>query len=247
MAHNDRHDRIEAAEVRLHAVVLRAMRKAFKRYGFTAAGDPQDPTSYAELLVLWERAADAEVFPHLADLFLASASDELVALIPDVDPAFGDDFSDNIRRTYVDQYLSVVRNRVVGIGNSTFKDIVRGIQAGIAEGETPDELADRVRHAMDTTATRAKLIARTEAAAAVNAGDYAVHRELSRTGFEVKRRWLAARDSRTRKSHVAANGQVVGVSEPFVVGGARLKFPGDPEGPAKETIACRCTTQTELA
>lgn len=49
-------------------------------------------------------------------------------------------------------------------------------------------------------------------------------------------------DSRTRPSHVLADGQRVGLTEPFIVGGAPLMFPGDPSGPAGEVISCRCTT-----
>jgi uncharacterized protein with gpF-like domain len=52
--------------------------------------------------------------------------------------------------------------------------------------------------------------------------------------------WIAARDSRTRPSHVSADGQVVQVGQPFQVGGAQLFYPGDPTGPADETIRCRC-------
>ena len=52
--------------------------------------------------------------------------------------------------------------------------------------------------------------------------------------------WIAARDSRTRDSHGLADGQVVPIGQSFSVGGVFLAYPGDPAGPAKETIRCRC-------
>ena len=52
--------------------------------------------------------------------------------------------------------------------------------------------------------------------------------------------WVAARDSRVRESHRSADGQVVPIGQPFTVGGATLAYPGDPAGPAAETIRCRC-------
>jgi uncharacterized protein with gpF-like domain len=51
-------------------------------------------------------------------------------------------------------------------------------------------------------------------------------------------------DERTRDeagaNHVAADGQIVGMNEPFTVSGEKLMFPGDPAGSAKNTIMCRC-------
>jgi len=35
----------------------------------------------------------------------------------------------------------------------------------------------------------------------------------------------------------------VGMNEPFLVGGASLMYPGDPNGPASEIINCRCVAR----
>lgn len=48
-------------------------------------------------------------------------------------------------------------------------------------------------------------------------------------------------DHRTRLDHRLAEGQRVPVGTPFQVGGHELRFPGDPLGPANQTIQCRCT------
>jgi len=64
---------------------------------------------------------------------------------------------------------------------------------------------------------------------------------VSETGVPMESRWMAHIDDRTRRTHRAADGQRVPVGQPFVVGGASLRFPGDPMGPGRETIHCRCT------
>jgi hypothetical protein len=55
------------------------------------------------------------------------------------------------------------------------------------------------------------------------------------------KQWISTEDARTRPTHVAADKQRTLLSEPFVVGGARLLFPGDPRGPAAEVVQCRCS------
>jgi HK97 family phage portal protein len=84
---------------------------------------------------------------------------------------------------------------------------------------------------------RLATIARSETIRASNSGSQALF-----TDWGVKRHeWLATSDNRTRDSHRAADGQVRDITEPFDVGGSKLMYPGDPSGPADETIQCRCT------
>lgn len=84
---------------------------------------------------------------------------------------------------------------------------------------------------------RAERIARTESTGAAN---YAALQALAAEGATHKQ-WLAARDKRTRDSHAEADGQVQPLKEPFLVGDSPLMMPGDPNGPARETVNCRCT------
>lgn len=87
-------------------------------------------------------------------------------------------------------------------------------------------------------AYRTELIARTETMRASNAGATALYRNW---GVKQKE-WLATQDNRTRDSHAEANGQVVGIDEPFLVGGAQMQQPGDGNAPISEFANCRCTT-----
>jgi uncharacterized protein with gpF-like domain len=43
-----------------------------------------------------------------------------------------------------------------------------------------------------------------------------------------------------RPGHIAADGQVVDVDQPFIVEGEALMFPRDPSGSAENTIGCHC-------
>lgn len=58
----------------------------------------------------------------------------------------------------------------------------------------------------------------------------------------VRRIWRSAGDDRVRDTHRVLNGESVGLHDVFQSpSGARLRFPGDPQAPAAETINCRCT------
>lgn len=55
--------------------------------------------------------------------------------------------------------------------------------------------------------------------------------------------WVAELDDRTRPSHREADGQRAPYSGTFTVGGAELRYPGDPDGPLSEIENCRCHLQ----
>ncbi len=84
---------------------------------------------------------------------------------------------------------------------------------------------------------RSATIARTETH---NAASYATHEQHKGLGLEFRKQWVSTNDDRTRSEHGAANGQVVGMDEPFTIGGAKMEYPGDPKGGAKNVINCRC-------
>lgn len=57
---------------------------------------------------------------------------------------------------------------------------------------------------------------------------------------DIIRRWRSQRDGRVRPTHVKADGQEQLIGEPFEVGTALLRYPGDPDAPMHETANCRC-------
>lgn len=55
-----------------------------------------------------------------------------------------------------------------------------------------------------------------------------------------KKMWVSQKDGVTRDDHFIADGQVVDIDEPFIVGGEMLQYPDDPSGSPEQTINCRC-------
>lgn len=144
------------------------------------------------------------------------------------------------------------RNRLVNVPESVYADVRRATMSAVSDGWAPDELARQVEAILgegDITSWRgrAMTIARTEALSAYNGGRFASYVGLANaTGgtSAYEKIWLATHDHRTRYTHTGPGGgdlQRVPLMAPFVIGDAPMMYPGDPEGPAGETINCRCS------
>ena len=109
--------------------------------------------------------------------------------------------------------------------------------------------ADRIaaRYSDRLLQLRGENISRTEVLGAFNSGNRESLKQAAEQGLvnpdNIQRVWRDASDGRVRDSHVSVDGTVVGMDEPFIVGGAPLMFPGDPSGPAAEIINCRCVAR----
>jgi len=82
------------------------------------------------------------------------------------------------------------------------------------------------------------MVARTGTPGAANFGAQAA---ANATGLILRKDWVAAGGGRTRDDHRRAGGRVVAMDAPFIVGGDRLMYPGDPRGSAEQVINCRCS------
>ena len=60
-----------------------------------------------------------------------------------------------------------------------------------------------------------------------------------------RKTWITREDCRVRPTHVQMHGVTVELSEYFLVGGCRAKYPRDPDLPLKEKINCRCVITIE--
>lgn len=121
-----------------------------------------------------------------------------------------------------------------------------GLQAAREAGEEGLRAAERALSAGLGPAARhntARELAATESAAALNAGQYASHRELYRLEIISHRRWRSMADDRTRPAHRKAHGQTIAANEDFEIDGYRARFPGDPNLPPELRIRCRCTVE----
>jgi SPP1 gp7 family putative phage head morphogenesis protein len=127
------------------------------------------------------------------------------------------------------------------VTDTTYQAIRQAMIDGVAAGEGIPDLAARIEHVFDVaTSSRATTIARTEVVSAYNAGKAAAIAQAP-ADVVAGQEWVATRDGRTRDTHVTVNGQVRAVGQPFSVGSSMMLYPGDPAGPAKETVNCRCT------
>lgn len=129
------------------------------------------------------------------------------------------------------------------VNKTTHARINKIITDALAEkfntGTTQAELTKTIRAGIEAEygfydKFRAARIARTESGIAGNSGFF---EGMKQSGVE-KKRWIASRDEKTRDSHAAADGEEVGIDEPFQVGESLLDHPGDANGPVEEIVNC---------
>ena len=148
----------------------------------------------------------------------------------------------------VNEHLDKFSKKRIKLMNATTKDwIKRTMQAAIDEGLSINQVAKRINEEWaGIDAFRAERIARTEI---ISASNYGSQQGAISTGLDLKKKWLATRDSRTRADHGGADGQVRALDKPYNVGGDKLGFPGDYSlgASADNLVNCRCTEIYEEA
>lgn len=118
-------------------------------------------------------------------------------------------------------------------------ELRKGAKLGETEAQMRDRLLKRVNR-KDFYSWQAARIARTEATVAMNnAQDLA----MISSGAEMDKIWITRMDGRERESHNVANKQKVTQKGLFLVGGSKMKFPGDRTHGAKANLIvnCRCS------
>lgn len=119
------------------------------------------------------------------------------------------------------------------------EQINSAIIQGILQGETIDEIAERLAKITDMNMNAAVRNAATMTTSAQNGGRMDTYKRAQNMGIAVKHRWIATLDGHTRPTHRQCDGEVVEVGLKFSNG---LKFPGDPAGRASEVYNCRCVS-----
>lgn len=121
-----------------------------------------------------------------------------------------------------------------GVANQLITAILQGASLGVLY----NGIKKVIEQNLNSTATIAvNATTRTENMARADAG------EEIKSYYPVKKQWVAVMDSKTRDAHAAANGQIVDIDKPFLVGGENLMYPGDASGSLANIINCRCTTK----
>ncbi len=145
------------------------------------------------------------------------------------------------RRDLIYQFLEEKGATMIkNINDTTVKQLRSELQEGILAGESIPKLRDRVSKVFnEAKGYRATRIARTET---IRASNFGAIEAYNQAGVKMKA-WLATMDDRVRDIHADADGQMVGIDEPFNVGGESLMYPGDYSGSPENTINCRCTIE----
>lgn len=147
---------------------------------------------------------------------------------------------------FVNERLNVSRNLLVRISDEVYRDILTALNGAVAAGGGVQEQETAVRKVLDGTGSenwpaRARTVAVTEVNRAYGYGVVAhglTVQQVDQT--PILKVWDAKDDSRTRRAHEDADGQIRPVSQPFIVDFEPLMAPGDPSGRASNVINCRC-------
>ena len=149
---------------------------------------------------------------------------------------FDSDF-DRKLNLYIEENIGTL---VTDINETTRKRIVDAINTGYNNGLSDAETGTLLRNTIiGFGVARANLIARTETHRTASWANETTAENMNIAG--TKKEWIAIQDARTRVTHSIASGQQIPLDQKFVVGGDRLKYPGDPSGSPGETINCRCS------
>lgn len=202
---------------------------------------PPDPAAVNLTQQAWETSLDDVFMQGMANMLTEKLGAEV-----DVTPRIIE--ADTATTEWRTQYLQDVRNRMVNTPEAVFREIAHEVDLGIQDGDTIQGLRDRVEKQLHNTNTaswqnRAQTVARTESAGAYNATTLqGAKLQARRLGddSELHQVWVSTLDGHTRRSHAAADGQRAPLGGTFRVGHSELRYPGDPRGPAAETINCRC-------
>lgn len=172
--------------------------------------------------------------------FARSQSRELQAEIKRFNPS--DKWVNEINEYF---RLSLFDKVVLPISETTRDIVLKIIQKGQEEGWGTDKIVSYIRkETKELSRWRAKMIVRTETGRAANLGKWKAAQDFK---FETDKKWVSAGDRRVRPqptfspndaNHIILNRENAKLDGLFSNG---LLFPGDPNGPANETINCRCT------
>ncbi len=203
----------------------------------TAAGLPGSRVWQAlqGVFSAWRTFVDGQIMPYLRQTFTDAAEavvDQVLAQWPDWEaPHRGGDLA------Y--EALAGAENHMVGLSTELWENARGALADGFEAGDGVEQLAARVRGAVDMTEARARAAARTEVARAAHAATFDM---IVAAGFTGMKEWLAVLDDRTRPDHRAADGLRVPIGWLFPLGEPPVfgRYPCDRQLPPRESVNCRC-------
>lgn len=124
------------------------------------------------------------------------------------------------------------------------KAVHDAVTKSVKRGDSIPKMAAEIRKVSNRSRANSILVARTETTRIQNISRMDSFHAAERAGVKIRgKEWLATHDDRTRDSHAAIDGEIVGLDEDFSNG---LEYPGDPDGEPEEVCNCRCTVRAVL-
>jgi len=206
-------------------------------------------------MTAWEALGEAEQ-KSLLDAFVGSLANwqsEAQALETLLDPIWKDTYDAgtklaerayNIRGVERPELLTHAKlhggARIRHVTQTTKDNVARIVSNGIESGLSREKMADEILQEYEIESkTRARLIADQETVMTLETGHY----DMMRKSGATQKTWhhRPQKDPRDGSdggpNHVKMDGETVPIDGKFSNG---LRYPCDPDGPAKETIKCRC-------
>lgn len=224
--------------MRIERLARKRLRREFGRYAREAALNPK--TLNRITMEHAERLADilGDAYDPSIRLGVRLAEDQIKKASPSLLEKQDASTEALIDRLLADWIGTRAFTRAASISTASRMAAQDALTEAIAQGLGERETARLIQDAVDNLSRgRSLTIARTETHAATMNSGVAAAKDLGATEKE----WVPIEDDRTRQTHQDANGQTVALTEKFNIGGASLRFPGDPDaGAPGETINCRC-------
>lgn len=115
------------------------------------------------------------------------------------------------------------------------------ILQGVLQGESADQMAQRLMNVSTMNQESALRNARTAVTSAQNKGRVDAMHQCEDDGVIMGKEWIATQDERTREAHAELDRVVVKIDEPFENEIGQIMYPGDPNADPANTYNCRCT------
>lgn len=145
----------------------------------------------------------------------------------------------NITSKVINNYnKNIAASKIKGIEDTTREIINNIITKGQASGKNTRDIANDIASSVrDMSVSRARIIATTETANAVNE---TTHETALEAGMSNKT-WLHIGGGfEDRPTHVALDGVTIKIKEKFNVGGNFALYPHDPSLPVGDIVSCHC-------
>lgn len=145
--------------------------------------------------------------------------------------------SDSDVNAVIDSVMVPILDVVQKSAHRQSQRIAETIREMDADGASLDEIKREVKKMMSTRSQWRKALAVNVTTSTLEGAKAAVY---SHGGPYVEKTWKTEADERVRPSHWKLHRKSKKAHQPFVTGGHKLMFPGDPTAPVEEVVNCRC-------